>query len=789
MFKNYIKIAIRNLLRNKFYTFVNVFGLGVAMAICVVGYVNYNFSQSFDSNHANIEKIHLILGFNDNGKWAHTPFPMAQSITEQIPEVENITRMSIRRGNLRYGDKVFGERLHFVDNEFFDIFSFPLIKGTGKSFQSREGVILCESLAQKYFGDEDPIDKEIILSLDGEKEITLKVHGIISDPPLNSTLQLSAATSIENYEYLREFDFQRWDQFSQATIMKINDPSKVESVEQKLQKFVEVQNTSNPEFHCKGFQVLPYSELALINREISSNPFNQGMHPAAIITPSVIALLVLLLACFNFINTAIAYANRRLREIGIRKVIGGLRTQLVSQFMGENLLLCFLALIVAALLSEIFVPAYDSLWPELSLGMNYSENLGLIGFLLGMLLFTAVAAGAYPAFYISKFRPVEIIKGKLKLGGTNPMIRILLTMQLAIAMTTIIGAAVLSQNANYITNMDLGYDMDNIIVIPIRGEQQYSILKNSLESNPEITSIAATRHLMNRSFTGRDIIVDAEEKYAHLFEVGENYLATLDFELSDGNKFTTGLESNLGKEVIVNETLVRRFGFEQPLGKQITMKETDTAEVCTIVGVVKDFYPNGLWSRLRPTVMRLVPPDQYRYMTIRYHEKNRGQIMGTIENLWKSSFPHLPYRGFWFEDTYAENGQVNESIKLVFQYIALMVLIISCMGLYALVSLNISKRTKEIGVRKVLGATVANIGALVSREFIILTLIGSILASVMGYYLTNMLMGSIWVYHTDFGIMPFVLAPLLVITLALLTVSYRIYSAATANPVDALRYE
>ncbi|MEE9443737.1 MAG: ABC transporter permease [candidate division Zixibacteria bacterium] len=789
MFKNYFKIAIRNLLRNRFYTFVNVFGLGVAMAICVVGYVNYQFSQGFDFNHANIENIHLVLGYDDNAKWAHTPFPLAQNIKEQIPEVENICRMSNYGGHLRYGNRVFGEGLHFVDKEFFDIFSFPLIKGTGTSFQSRDGIVLSERLAQKYFGDEDPVGKEIILSLDGDKELTLKVQGIISTPPLNSTLQLDAVTSIENYEYLREFDFQEWDKFARATILELKDPSLQGTVQDKLQKFVEMQNTSNPDFQVKGFQVMPYSDLASMNREISSNPFDQGMHPAAIMAPSVIAILVLLLACFNFINTAIAYANRRLREIGIRKVLGGLRWQLIRQFMGENLLLCFLALIVAALLSEIFVPAYDNLWPELSLRMNYSENLGLVGFFIGLLLFTAVAAGAYPALYISKFRPVEIIKGNLKLGGTNPLIRILLTMQLAIAMTTIIGAVVLSQNANYIAEMDLGYDMDNVIVVPVNGEQQYLLLKNSLATNPNITSIAATRHLMNRFFSGRDVIVDGEEKYVHLFEVGENYFSTLGFELTDGRIFNTGLGNNSGNEVIVNETLVKQFGFEEPLGKQISLKGSDTTEVCTIIGVVRDFYPNGLWSRLRPTVMRPVDPEQYAYMAIRCQDENPGDIAGTIESLWKESFPHLPYEGFWFEDTYAENNQVNESIKLVFQYIAMMVLIISCMGLYALVSLNISKRTKEIGIRKVLGATVTNIGALMSREFVVLTLIGSVLASAMGYYMVDMLMSSIWMYYTDFGLIPFILAPLLVIVLALLTVSYRIYSAASANPVDALRYE
>jgi hypothetical protein len=442
MIRSYLKVALRNLYRNKFYSVINIVGLGVAMAICVVGYVNYQFGQSFDSYHENAEKIFLLCNSKGQGNnvldWSVVPMPMLPAIREGIPGIEKVSRIGLSGGTVRYGDKVFREAFHYVDEDYFDMFTFPVMSGDDDVLRDKSALVITDEIAEKYFGDENPIGKELILSVEPGQEFLLTVRAIITKPPMNSSMQISICLPYERLQDIREYDIDSWDNWTRGGFIQIADHASLPEIEQKLQAYVQTANDANPDWQINAFHLCPLPQLASASRDLRGAPFTNGLHPAALVAPAVTALLVLLLACFNFVNTAIAYSSRRLNEIGIRKVVGGVRGQLVKQFLGENLVLCFIAMLVAAVLAEIFVPAYDSLWPELSLTMDYSENLGVVGFFIGLLLFTAVAAGAWPAFYISAFKPVDILKGKQKLGGTNPLIRVLLTFQFALSITSII---------------------------------------------------------------------------------------------------------------------------------------------------------------------------------------------------------------------------------------------------------------------------------------------------------------------------------------------------------------
>ena len=794
MLKSYLVVALRNLFRNKLYAAINIIGLGVAIALCVVGFINYQFSQSFNTFHKNAEKIYTVNSFklqdHNRRNYSYTAMAMGPIIQKDIPGIAKMVRLSESRGTLRYEDRVFNESFLYADEGFFEMFSFPLLMGNKDVLTDKSAIVITREIAEKYFGKENPIGKQMVFSPDGEKIFDFFVRAVVENFPLNSSIQANVITAFANVEPLREFDINSWKHWSRALLIQVSDNASVATIEQKLQEYLPAFNEVNSEnWQFAGYYLDYFPKLASNTRDLSGDPFHNGMHPAAIMGPSVTALLVLLLACFNFINTALAFAGRRLKEIGIRKVVGGRRSQLIAQFIGENLILCFIALLFGIVLSFIFVPAYDSLWPEISLTFNLMENIELLGFLATLLMVTGIAAGAYPAFYISGFNPVRIFRGKQKLGGTNLLIRILLVFQFALSITAIIAGILFQNNAEFLETFDRGYDREQIAIIPVKGEQEYSLVKNAIENHPNIVQVAGTRHNIMQSWTSADVEHGESKMRATVFQVGENYFQTQGLNLIDGRWLNHELQTDIDGAVLVNETFVKQFGWNNPIDKSIKAMISETETQYHIAGVVKDYHYNSVWRTIRPVMVQLAPKENYRYLLVRFRSNDILAISEYLESEWKTLFPHVPYDGYFMDKLLAEEAKVNGSIRQVFFYIAIISVLISVMGLFALVSLNIAKRTKEIGIRKVLGASIMHIGQLISKEFVILLVIGSVIATGMGYFMVDALMGSIWDYYVDFGVLPFITAAAMVFLSAILTVSSQVYRVATSNPVDSIREE
>ncbi len=793
MLLNYIKIALRNLYKTKLYAILNIIGLGTAIALSVVGYINYEFSQSYDTFHKDVDQIYTVdhykINNNQRMNWSLVPIPMAEDIRDDFPGIKNTSRLSSKSGSVKYGDKIFNERIQFVDPDFLEIFSFQILKGNKAALKNNDAVIITDEIADKYFGNENPIGKQITISTDGERKFLFTVGGIVKKPPKNSVIFLSFIMNYERVKELTRLDLTRWDHWARGTIVKLDKNSKPAEIEKQLQEYKKITNEANPDFQVEGFYMVPFKRIAFEFNNIKSLPFRGGMHPAAIIAPSIMALFVLILSCFNFINTSVAFASKRLKEIGIRKVLGGLRSQLIWQFLTENLILCFLALIVGMLLAKVFVPAYDSLWPYTEFSIIYSENLGLVAFLLGLLIFTAVCAGGYPALYISKFNPVNIFTGKQKFGGTNPLIRILLVCQFAISMTSLIGGIILYQNGEYVDSMDLGFNKDQILILPIRGEDDFELVKNKMENNPDILSIGASNGLMGRRWHDEDIEIDENKMRVLFFDVGEKYIETLDFKILKGRSFNPDLKTDIENSIIVNETFVKQTGLDEPVGKYVKLKNSEQNVEYQIIGVAKDYHYNHVWREIKPAVFRNIELENCRFASVKFNVNSINEVSAFVKSEWASIFPNIPYGGYYQDSMLEEASNVTNSIKLVFLYIALIVIITTCLGLFALVSLNIAKRSKEISIRKVLGASISSISGLISKEFVILLLISSIIASFMGYFLTNALLSSIWAYYVDFSVMPYVIAAIIMLILALLSVSTQIFGIIKTNPIDKLRAE
>lgn len=796
MFVSYLIIALRNLYKNKLYATINVVGLGTAMAICVVAYVNYQFSQSFNAFHEHADEIYVVNSYgvrNDQRRdYLNSPTPLAPAIVRDVPGVEQYVRVWRTGGSMRSGDLVFQEPFWYVDPNFFDVFTFPMLRGDKDALHDIKSIVVTDEIANKYFGDEDPIGKQVLLSPDGETEYEFVIRGVIAKPTPSSSMGLTVCLPYESQVEMYGFEIEEWSDWTGAAFIKVGKAADTDRITEQLQQYVARTNEANPNFQLEGFYLTSLAGFARFVRD-HGGPFAPALHPAAVVAPAVTALLVLLLSCFNFINTAVAFAARRLNEIGVRKTVGAVRGQLVRQFIGENLVLCLAALLVAAVLAEIFVPAYEGVWPEedmsLSLAINYSENLGLVGFFIGLLLFTGIVAGAYPALYVSSFNPVEIFKGKQKLVGTNPLIRVLLVFQLALAMTVIIAAIVFTQNVDFIDALDVGYQKGDIVAVPVTGEDQYVVLKNAIADHPGIEQTGGSRHVVGYGWYAVNAECGEVASRVSVFDVGEDYFETLRFSLAGGRSFDKDLPTDVNETILINQTMAARCGMVTDVDNSVRFNFTDSVPEYRVVGIVEDFHLYGVDIRIRPTAMRYVPRERYRFLVARLDAESAGETATFVEETWKRLFPHRPYRGFWLDESLAESREISEGIKLVFSYIAGMVLIISSMGIFALVSLNISRRTKEIGIRKALGATVPQICYLIAKEFIVLIAIGGVLASALGYFLSRALMSSIWHYYTSFGVAPFVFAVVLVFVVSVVTVGARVVTAANANPVEALRYE
>ncbi len=791
MFRSYVKLALRNLYKNKLYAAINIVGLSVAIAICITGYLNYQFSQSYDNFQKNRDNLYAVHSFKVlNGKrqdWSSVPLPLAPTLANDVAGVQRFSRLKFARGNLRYGDNVFNETFHCVDPDFLEMFSFELMQGQATLLQDKLSLAMSDELAEKYFGSADPIGQQVQITV-GDAVYPFTVAGVFKRVPTNSTLQFDILLPLDNHFDFYQYDRQDWKSYSQVTVIQVPESGHLPTIQQELERYLPIANEANPDWELAGLFIEPFANIPKIARELRGDPYFK-MPDSAIVAPSIIALLVLLLACFNYVNTAVAFAGRRLKEIGIRKVVGGVRRQLVTQHLVENLVICFAALLLGMGLAEVFVPAYDALWPHMDLSMSYSENPELMLFLIILLPLTAVAAGAYPAFYISAFRPVTIFRGKQKLGGTNGLIRVLLTFQFAFSITAIVSGLVFSLNAEYIRTAELGFDREQVMVVPVRGEADYNVLQPLLQANRDVVSVGGSRSLVGRSWRTVEIEREQQKGEVAMYEIGEAYLGTIGHQLLAGRQLDWQLQADMDEGLLVNETLVREYAWQEPIGKYLKVKLEEGEKEYRIVGVLQDFRTNGFWRPVRPVIMALTEPARYRYLTLLIADGRLPQVAEFVQQQWATLFPSRPYDGFFLETTLAEELEVTRSIEQLFSYIAIISVMIAALGLFALVSLNIAKRTKEIGVRKILGASVGRIGQLISKEFVLLLSLGFVLALPLGYASTDMLLSSIYAYHVGFNPVPFVQAGALMFLVAFVTVALHVYRASIANPALALRDE
>ena len=790
MFRNFLLITIRNLMKNRLFIFINVFGMGIAIACCIVAYFNWEYDAQFDHHHVNRFSIYRISSIREfegeSTLYGYVPLPLGAVIRQNIPDVEKVVRMNWSYSDFKVEDNVFRSGLAYADPELFEVFNFTLLSGSPEDLKDKSKVFLSEEMAQKLFGTSDVLGKQLTQVLGAEVK-EFEVGGVFKKQPANSTFEEEAYTHYDNYyddaKDVKEDDWKNRN----ALFVMIKDPTRIDAVHKQLQAYLENNNKVREDFKIKEYALDPFIGMAQRDQANDTPSYTHSSSPkAAVISPIIMAVLVLLIACFNMTNTAIAISSRRLKEIGIRKVMGSLRSQLIAQFIGETLFVCLLALLAGLLLGEVLLASWNALWKDMKLTSHYLDNPGFLIFMISVLIFTALVAGSYPALYISHFEPVGILKGKLKFGGTNYFTRTLLVAQYAFSLVAIIFAIAFYENSKFQRDFDLGFNDRGVIIAYVGNRSEYETYRNAIAADKDIVSIAGSKHSIFSSRYNDPIKYESKQLEVDIIDVGDDYLNTMGLTLVDGRDFMKDSETDRKESAIITESLAERFGWDKAVGKEVIWMDTVKLYV---IGVVKDVYTHGLWRELEPMMIRYTDSEQYTHVIVSAPVDKIVDVNKFMEKEWRQTFPNRLYNGRFMDEIMVEATTVNDNIVKMFVFLGIVALLLSATGLFTLVSLNIIKKMKEIGVRKVLGASVANITRIINTEFVMLLLISAVLGSVMSYYAVEALMDSIWDYYLPASPPTFIMSVFLLFFISGLTITYKVLSAARMNPVNTLRVE
>jgi putative ABC transport system permease protein len=788
MLKNFLKIALRNLYKQRLFAGFNILGISIGIACCIVVYllIQHQFSQ--DAFHAHADRIFMVNHMRTvNGapeRWSPSPAPIGPALQNDLAEVEEVVRFHGSGAVVKSGEHVFHEYIRIADPGFFRVFSFPLQAGSPDPLSDPSGMVLSDEMARKYFGTEQAIGKQLTVLFNGETKRSFTVKAVAAPFPNTASFSFDL---LVNYQVGKELGWQDgWNQQVDGTFIQLKSPEVAAKVSQSLSHYVKVHNDIN--------HALPIGSFYLDNlRDMSQNAhqtrhsLSGGTSPIGMIVLGILAGLVLFMACFNFMNYTIATSTTRFKEIGIRKVLGSTRRQLIRQFIGENLLTALIALGLAILLADaLFLPTFRRLIDFYQLQFHFFENWQLLAFLLALLAGIGLLSGLYPSVYISGYNPVSVLKGNQRIKGTNGFVRTLLVFQFGLSMFTVAAAIVTTQNAQFIRRMDVGYDQSQLVVLRADGEGSFRQLREAATQLPEVVQVAGSQDQVGGTADQTVTLEDEKTKsLAELIRVGGDYMQTLGMRLTEGRYFLPDSPADADNAIIVNEALVKEMGWTSAIGKRVRVQDA----VYEVVGVVKDFNYRFFFVKVAPCVLKLNTAPNNRVLTLKVNTTDLTHLSESLQATWRKAMPDVPYQMTQQEDVYSASYDESRRIKDVFTYVAILTLMISAMGLFALVSLNIAKKTKEIGIRKVLGASAFHIAQILNREFLILITIAGAIFLPLAFLALKGLLDSVYIYHVPVTAGAFACTLLVMLILAAVTIGSQVYKIATANPVKSLRTE
>jgi putative ABC transport system permease protein len=786
MIKSYLTIALRNIVRNKLFSTLNILGLAIGMgsAILILLWVYDELKMdSFHENRANLYRVMENQTYSD-GKiftFSATPGPMAPYVKDKYPEIEKASRITWQVNNLfSFGDKSFYEEGRFVDQDFIDMFSFEMLEGDrGTSLKETNSIVVSEGMAKKIFGNEDPLGKILVMNMAESFQVT----GVLKDIPKRSSISFEFLLPFPVFYEQNKSWISQWGNNNIRTFLQLGNGTDLAAFQEKFKH--EIKN-HNKETNVELF-VQPYQDMYLYG-DFENGKLSGGRIEYVRIF-LVVAIFVLLIACINFVNLSTAQANKRAKEVGLRKVAGAFPSQLFRQFMGESFVTVFIAAFVAVAVVAIVLSPFNRLTgKEINLSMLDANALYM---LLGVMATASILAGSYPAMVISGFRPVQVFKGQLNRGAEALMFRkILVVTQFLLSIVGIISTIVVYRQMSFMQNRDIGFERDNVFYLWMEGDvsPQYETFRNRLMESEGIESVTASTQLpigignstSNLSWDGKD---PNENILFSTLDVDFDFIPTMKMRMAEGRSFDRSVIADT-MNYIVNQQAAEKFGFKNgTVGQDLTL----WVKKGKIVGVVQDFNFNSLHSPIEPLIVR-VNHKNIRCLLVRAKENQSAVALHSTENLWKEYAAGYPFKYSFMDQDWEDLYKSEQQRGQVFNVMSGMSIFISCLGLFGLSAFSAERRTKELGIRKAMGATVNGLVILMGKELTSLVLIASAIGCPLGWYLMDSWLKN-YSFRIDVGWGVLAFAMLFCVSVALLTISYHAIRVAIANPSHALRYE
>lgn len=799
MFINYLKIAFRSIRKQRFYSAINIFGLAIGLAISLLILLFINDEISYDQHHSNADRIYrtvMVWGKHTErpSKSPIGPYRLKPALETDFPEIEKIVRVDPVRGVLiSHGEKSFQEnRLFITDSEIFEVFDYDLLQGDAKTALTEPfTMVLSETLAKKYFGSTDPLNK--VLTVFGDMEV--KVTGIYKDSPTNTHFAADGLVSMGTGEsFYNQLILNNWGEGHGYSYLLLPPKMEAATLAAKFPDFIE-KNMGEGSSERVGIELQKMTDIHLrsnLRSEIQANSDIRYIYISA-----AIALFILLIASINYMNLATARSVKRSLEIGVRKTLGAERGTIIWQFLSESIVVALLSLLLAIGMAALTLPAFNA-FVEKSLTLNPLDHPTIFAYFLGITLMVGLIAGSYPALYLSSFGPIQVIRSHFSGNSSGLLRKGLVVFQFAISILLIIATVVVYQQWSFMRHKDLGLNKENLVLVPIPDQSQYQSLKNQLLANPNILSIGASNKQLtgrlssNLGFKAEGYTPDPNSRNSIKVVTNDHdFLKTLEVEFKEGRNFSRDFVSDDTTAFILNEAAVAKIGWKDPIGKWF---ETSTFQNGgfvkrrgNVIGVIKDYNHESLHSQVEPAVYFL-SKNWINWMTLRISDANINETMADIKTKWSQFESPELYNYSFFDDRIDQMYRTEERFFNIFTFFAILAVFIAGLGILGLSAFMAERRQKEIGIRKVYGASTQNLVYLLTKEFSILVFIGFVIAAPLGYYYLDGWLQD-FTYRTHIGSLPFVVAGIGALLMAWLTSGFQSLKAALANPIRALRNE
>lgn len=805
MIKNYLKIAWRNLLKNKIFTAANIIGLTLAFAVAVLLGMSALFELSYDQFHENNDSIYQVYLSNQTPKGPGIsrphPVPFAPALRDEVPGIKHIARALSSDVLATYNEKELNLDAEYVDVDYFSLFSYPTVMGDSKTpLQDKSAIVLTENASKKLFGTTDGIGKTVNLQI-GKEERPFTVSAILKDIPTNSSVDFDIVIPFENHqEYTENID--RWDSYNHQVYLQLEEGISIKQFEQSTTEFTKlhyaedienkIRDGAQPDAngHYKQLGLLPYTDMRFAS-------FTTGIVRVQRIFPYMIlgiAFLIIFIACANFINMNIALSEKRLKEIGMRKTLGAIKGQLFLQFWLESLLVFVVSIILGLILSNLLLEPFKTLFRTEATLDNITTPRVLLGFFMGVLAITFIAGG-YPALLLSKLNTLKALKGKWELGK-NGVRNTLIIVQFVIAIVLISGTLVFQGQIQFMRNKDLGYNKDQVISIPLNGKkdsyQVVELLRNELQGNPDILAVTGADINLGRGRDGSQSTsimgFDYKERgvRSHALTVDYEYAKTLDLQLVEGRMFSREYSTD-SLSLVINEAMAKELSEEKgPLAARIIFDEDSVAY--SVIGVLKDYNFKDISKKIEPLTLFLDRNYDLYYTYVKVAAGSSATSFDKVKNAWRKVEPNAEFQGSFLNENVDRTFRREKAMATIITSGSVLGIVLSCIGLFAMSLLVVAQRTKEIGIRKVIGASVSSITLLLTKDFLKLVGIAFIIGTPIAWYALDRWLQE-YAFHVPLSGWFFAGAGLLTAIIAFLTVAGRTIKAAAANPVKSLRTE